>query len=144
VLEDLHASAEILRFLSHTVAASNLCVVAPDTGGAPMARHYSKELKCDLAVADKVRNYAQASEIDSIRLVGDVAGKQVIVPDDMVATGGTLINTCRLVREKGAAEVYVVCSHPFFNGPAVDRLDRAYEDGLFRMVVGDRCRLAWP
>jgi ribose-phosphate pyrophosphokinase len=136
LLEDLHASKEIIGFLRHTISAHDLCVVAPDTGSAHAARHYSKQLRCPLAVVDKARDYTRPSAIDSMRLVGDVSGKRVIIPDDMVATGGTLINACRLVLDRGASEVYAVCSHPFFNGDAIGRLDSAYENGLFRMVVG--------
>jgi len=136
VLENLHASKEIVAFLRRTIPLDGLCVVAPDTGRAQMARHYSRALHCDFAVADKARDYTSASTIESMRLVGDVAGRRVIIPDDMVATGETLLNSCRLVLDKGASEVYVVCSHPFFNGDAVERLDRAFQDGLFRMLVG--------
>lgn len=110
--------------------------MAPDTGGAPMARHYSRALGCDFAVADKARDYSRASTIESMRLVGDVAGRAVVIPDDMVATGETLLNTCRLALDKGATGVYVVCSHPFFNGDAVEKLHRGFENGLFRMIVG--------
>ena len=136
VLENLHASNDIVAFLRRTISLDRLCVVAPDTGRAQMARLYSRALDCDFAVADKVRDYTTASTIESMRLVGDVAGRQVIIPDDMVATGETLLNCCRLVLEKGASGVYVVCSHPFFNGNAVEKLDRGFRDGLFRMIVG--------
>ena len=136
VLENLHASNDIIAFLRQTISLDRLCVVAPDTGRAQMARHYSRALNCDFAVADKARDYTSASTIESMRLVGDVAGRQVIIPDDMVATGQTLLNCCRLVLDKGASDVYVVCSHPFFNGDAVEKLDRGFQDGLFRMLVG--------
>ena len=53
-----------------------------------------------------------------------------------IATGGTLVNACRLLREQGASKVYVACSLPFFNGNAVEKLSRAHEEGLFEMVVG--------
>ena len=136
VLENLHASKEIIAFLRRTIPLDLLCVVAPDTGRAQMARLYSRALNCDFAVADKARDYAAPSAIESMRLVGDVAGRRVIIPDDMVATGQTLLNSCRLVLDKGASDVYVICSHPFFNGDAVERLDRGFQDGLFKMIVG--------
>jgi ribose-phosphate pyrophosphokinase len=136
VLENLHALKEIITFLRGTISLDRLSVVAPDTGRAQIARHYSRALNCDFAVADKARDYTSTSNIESMRLVGEVAGRRVIIPDDMVATGETLLNTCRLVLERGASEVYVVCSHPFFNGDAVEKLDRGFQDGLFRMVVG--------
>jgi ribose-phosphate pyrophosphokinase len=137
ILEDLHASKEIIAFLRREVPTENLCVVAPDTAGAHMARFYANRLNCPFAVVDKARDYTRGSAIESMRLVGEVRGKRIILPDDMVATGGTLLNACRLLREKGATEIYAVCSHPFFNGNAVEKLDRAYhEEQLFKLIVG--------
>lgn len=137
VVEDLHASREIIAFLRQTIPLDNLCVVAPDTGGADMARHYATQLNCPLAIVDKARDYTRTSTVESMRLVGNVRAKRILLPDDMVATGTTLLNACRLLREEGAAEIYVACSHPFFNGDAVEKLDRAYrEEGLFDLLVG--------
>lgn len=139
ILEDLHASKDIISFFRETIPPErleNLVIVAPDTGGANMARYYSNKFQCALALVDKARDYSKTSVVESMRLVGDVQGKTVILPDDLVATGGTLVNACRLLRDQGAAHVYVACSLPFFNGPAVERLDQAYEEGLFEMVLG--------
>jgi ribose-phosphate pyrophosphokinase len=136
LLEDLHASKDIIEFFRREISSKNLCIVAPDTGGANMARYYSNQFECAFAVVDKARDYSQASVVESMRLVGDVRGKTVLMPDDLVATGGTLVNACRLLMDSGAEKVYVACSLPLFNGPAVERLDAAFEEGLFEMVVG--------
>jgi ribose-phosphate pyrophosphokinase len=136
IVENLHASNEIIAFLEGRLDGGELCVVAPDTGGAHMARHYARKLGCALAVVDKARDYAQASVIESMRLVGDVRGKRLLLVDDMVATGETLLNACRLLRREGAALIHVACSLPFFNGGAVENLDRGHAEGLFEMLVG--------
>jgi len=136
ILEDLHASNEIAAFFRDKLPSEELCVVAPDTGGAEMARHYSNRFRCDFAVVDKIRSYDEASVIEDMRLVGDVHGRRIILPDDMIATGGTLINACRLLKDKGAKEIYVACSLPFFNAGAVEKLERAHAEGLFELVVG--------
>jgi len=140
LLEDLHASKEIISFFETVIPKrdlkENLCIVAPDTGGANMARYYSNQFQCAFAVVDKARDYSKSSVVESMRLVGNVKGKHVIMPDDLVATGGTLINACRLLKENGAEKIYVACSLPFFNGPAVERLDKGFEEGLFEMVIG--------
>ncbi|MSR74993.1 MAG: ribose-phosphate pyrophosphokinase [Planctomycetes bacterium] len=139
ILEDLHASKELIAYFRSILPAGceeELVVVAPDTGGAHMARHYSMVFGCGFAVVDKARDYSRASVVESMRLVGNVRGKRVLMPDDLIATGGTLINACRLLREEGAREIYVACSLPFFNGPAVERLDKAHAEGLFESVVG--------
>jgi ribose-phosphate pyrophosphokinase len=138
LLEDLHASKDIIKFFETNVRVSNdhLCVVAPDTGGANMARYYSTQFKCALAVVDKARDYSQASVIESMRLVGDVRGKTVLMPDDLIATGGTLVNACKLLKDQGAERIFVACSLPFFNGDAVEKLAAAHKQGLFEMVIG--------
>ena len=136
ILEDLHASREIVSYFERRLDESRLVVVAPDTGGADKARHYAMKFNCGFAVVEKARDYSKTSVIDSMRLVGDVTNMQVLLPDDLVGTGGTLINACRLLKEQGAGSIYVACSLPFFNGRAVERLDAAHAEGLFELVVG--------
>lgn len=138
ILEDLHASREIAPcFLEQgRRRAERLVVVAPDTGSTEKARHYSHRFRCSFAVADKCRDYSQASVIEEMRLVGDVEGCDVFLPDDMIGTAGTIVSACRLLREQGAASVHVACSLPFFNGPAVERLDVAHQEGLLEQVIG--------
>jgi ribose-phosphate pyrophosphokinase len=136
ILEDLHASKAVIDYFTRHFPTDNLCIVAPDTGGADMARHYSNMLRAALAVVDKARDYSKASVVESMRLVGDVRGKRILMPDDLIATGGTLINACRLLKENGAAEIYLAASLPFLNGDAAKKLDRAHAEGLFEALVG--------
>lgn len=136
ILEDLHASREIVSYFEGKVDCSRLVVVAPDTGGADQARHYATKFNCGFAVVDKARDYHETSVIESMRLVGDVEGLQVLLPDDLVGTAGTLVNACRLLKEQGAGPIHVACSLPFFNGNAVERLDAAHARGLFEILVG--------
>jgi ribose-phosphate pyrophosphokinase len=135
-LEDLHASYTIINHLQQNYDTSNWVVTAPDVGGAEKARHYSKEMKIGLAIVDKARDYSKAGSIESMRLVGDVEGKDVLLPDDMIGTGGTIINAAKLLKDKGAANIYISCSLPFFNGDAQEKLSRAYESGLIDKVLG--------
>lgn len=139
ILEDLHASKHIIESFRTIIPADqleNLVIVAPDTGGANMARYYSNKFKCALALVDKTRDYNRTSWITEMRLVGDVRDKTVILPDDLIATGGTLVNACRKLKDNGAAHIYVACSLPFFNGEAIEKLDAAHEEGLFECVLG--------
>ncbi len=71
-----------------------------------------------------------------MRLVGNVRGKDVLIPDDMISTGGTMINAARLLREKGAQNIYVTCSLPFFNGRAEELFSKASKQGLIAKVIG--------
>ncbi len=137
-LEDMHASGEIMNYLLNTLKldTSNLVVTGPDVGSADRARHYSKALGTDLAIVDKARDYSKVGVVESMRLVGDVKDKNVLIVDDMIATGGTLLHAAALLKEKGAKDIYVAVSLPFFNGNAVERIDRAYQDGLIKLVIG--------
>ena len=137
-LENLHASRSIINYLRGTLNldTSNLVVTGPDIGSADKARFYSKELSAGLAIVDKARDYSKISVVESMRLVGDVDGKDVLMVDDMIATGGTLINASELLKEKGARSVLATCSLPFFNGPCLERINKAYKDGIIEGVIG--------
>jgi len=135
-LEDLHASRTILDHFKSKYDTSNLVVTSADVGGADKARFYSKELHTDLAIVDKARDYSHASVVESMRLVGNVKDKDVFIPDDMISTGGTIVNASNLLKDHGARRIYVACSLPFFNGNAVERLADAHEKGIITRVFG--------
>ncbi|MEJ2634256.1 MAG: ribose-phosphate pyrophosphokinase [Calditrichia bacterium] len=137
-LEDMHASGEIIDHLINKVKLDtrNLVVTGPDVGSADRARHYSKILGTGLAIVDKARDYSRVSQVESMRLVGDVKNKDVLMVDDMIATGGTLLHAAALLKENGARDIYVAISLPFFNGNAVERIDRAYKDGVIKLIIG--------
>ncbi|MHB2150383.1 ribose-phosphate diphosphokinase [Caldithrix abyssi] len=135
-LENLHASNYIIKHFKENYSANDLVITAADVGGAERARYYSKTLHAHLAIVDKARDYSKKSVISSMRLVGDVDGKDVLIPDDMISTGGTIINAVKLLKDKGAQKIYVTCSLPFFNEPAVELLSKAYEEGLIAKVIG--------
>ncbi|MCK5757938.1 MAG: ribose-phosphate pyrophosphokinase [Clostridiales bacterium] len=135
-LEDLHASRTIINYLCDHYDTSNLIITAPDVGGAEKARFFSKALQTDFAIVDKARDYSRTSVVESMRLVGDVDGKDVLIPDDMISTGGTIVNAAKLLKEKGAEKIYITCSLPFLNDPAKERIQAAYDDGLVAKVIG--------
>jgi ribose-phosphate pyrophosphokinase len=137
-LENLHASNYLINHFQkiYRNQTHDLVIAAADVGGAERARYYSKQMKAHLAIVDKARDYSKKGVIESMRLVGDVDGKDVLIPDDMISTGGTIINAAKLLRDKGAKNIYVSCSLPFFNGPAIELLEKAYQDGLISRVIG--------
>ncbi|NOX88508.1 MAG: ribose-phosphate pyrophosphokinase [Calditrichaeota bacterium] len=135
-LENLHASNFIIDYFMKNYKTHDLVITAADVGGAERARYYSKQMRAHLAIVDKARDYSQLGVIESMRLVGDVDGKDVLIPDDMISTGGTIINAAKLLRDKGAEKIYVACSLPFFNGEAKELMGTAYEEGLIAGVIG--------
>ncbi len=135
-LEDLHASRTIINHFKTHYDTKNLIITSADVGGAEKARFYSKAMQTDLAIVDKARDYSKTSVVESMRLVGDVEGKNVLIPDDMISTGGTIVNAAKLLREHGAQKIYAACSLPFFNGKAAEILEDAYNDGVITRIIG--------
>ena len=136
-LDNLHASRQLMQtMMKRDLINENTVVVAPDVGSAETARYYSRELKTDMALIVKERDYSKASTVVETRLVGNVRDKNVVIVDDMVATGGTLIAACGKLKEFGVKNIDVFCTFPFFNGEAVDKLNKAYKEGVIRSVTG--------
>lgn len=98
----------------------DLCVVSPDHGGAVRARKLSEKLDCPIAIIDKRRPKPNVAEVMGI--IGDVAGKNCILVDDMIDTAGTICAGANVLMEKGAKSVYIACSHGVLSGPASERL----------------------
>jgi ribose-phosphate pyrophosphokinase len=94
-------------------------VVAADLGFAKKARNLAAELGMPLALVEKRR---VSTECEALTLVGEVAGHDVIIVDDEVDTGGTMVNAVNIVRDHGAREIYLCFAHAVFSPPAVERL----------------------
>ncbi len=99
----------------------NMVVVSPDAGGVKRASFLSSELDCPLVFVEK-RRYSH-NQAKVLHLVGDVQGKNCIIFDDFVGTGGTLHGAAKHLKEKGAAEIYVAVTHALLNGECVERLN---------------------
>ena len=101
-------------------ALRDLVVVASDVGGAKMARGFAKRLNASLAIIDKRRPSANVAEV--VNVVGEVKGKDVIIPDDMIDTGGTMSEAIHALKRLGAEDIYCCATHALLSGPAVERL----------------------
>lgn len=102
---------------------TDLAVVAPDVGSAKMARGFAKRLNGSLAIIDKRRTGPNVAEV--LNVVGDVSGKDCIIPDDMIDTGGTMAEAVHALKRLGAKDVYICATHALLSGPAVERLSAA-------------------
>jgi ribose-phosphate pyrophosphokinase len=99
----------------------DLVVISPDVGGVARARAFAKKLNdAPLAIIDKRRQTHNVAEV--MNLIGDVEGKTAVLVDDMIDTAGTISEGARLLKEKGARQVYACATHPVFSGPAISRL----------------------
>jgi ribose-phosphate pyrophosphokinase len=99
---------------------NKLSVVAPDTGGVTRARAFAKRLDADLVIIDKRRPSPNEAEI--MNVVGDVRGRQALIVDDMVDTGGTLVEATHALLDHGAKAVAASCTHPVLSGSAVKKI----------------------
>lgn len=145
-IENLHASYQIIRELSKIVdltsAEDDFVVVSPDTGAVDRNKFYATGLKKPLAMLYKERDYsvvtqnAKATNILSIKLLGDVKGKVAFLADDMLGTGGTLLKAMEFLKEQGATKIIAAISLPFFTGNAIEQFDEAYEKGNFFRIIG--------
>jgi len=105
------------------LGATNIKIVSPDIGGTKLARAYAKDLSCDLAIIDKRRISGEQTVIEHV--IGDVKGHDIVLVDDMVSTGGSIVDAARIVKEKGANKVFLVATHGVLAGNAVERLNNA-------------------
>ncbi|MFZ7132672.1 MAG: ribose-phosphate diphosphokinase [Eubacteriales bacterium] len=98
----------------------DLVVVSPDAGSVPRSRKLGERLDAPLAIIDKRRPKANVSEV--MHIIGDIKDKNCILMDDMIDTAGTICNGANALKKLGAKNVYAVCTHGIFSGPAIERL----------------------
>jgi ribose-phosphate pyrophosphokinase len=101
----------------------DLVIVASDVGGAKMARGFAKRLNASLAIIDKRRPSANVAEV--VNVVGEVKGRDCLIPDDMIDTGGTMSEAIHALKRLGAENIYACATHALLSGPAVERLQNS-------------------
>ncbi len=130
-VDHIYASAVFLPYLKG-LNLENLAIAAPDMGGAKRANAYARYLECPVIICHKSRE--RANVVGSITAIGDVAGKDVVIVDDMVDTAGTLAKAANVLKEMGARSVRACATHAVFSGPAYDRIA---ESALEEVIVSD-------
>ena len=118
-----HLSSEVVianYFMTRIDDLENAVVVATDAGDIKRASHMARRLDTGLAFIDKRR--ISDTRVESRGLIGDVKDKIALLVDDEISTAGTLVEAVNMVREAGAREVYVACSHGVYAGPAIERI----------------------
>jgi ribose-phosphate pyrophosphokinase len=118
--DNLYASPVMVRDIKERFDLANLMVVSPDVGGVVRARGLAKRLNTPLAIIDKRRERAGESEV--MNVIGDCAGYTCILIDDIVDSGGTLVNAADALIANGAKEVYAYISHGVLSGGAAARI----------------------
>lgn len=121
-VDHLRASSLLARAFRHE-ANDEIVVVSPDAGGVGRAEHFRKRAGGALAIISK--QHPEADKTETLEMVGDVEGKTAVIVDDMISTGGTLVEGARLLKERGAAKVHVCATHGIFAGDAIEKIEQS-------------------
>ena len=137
-VDHLYASS---LFVPHLRALNldNMMFASPDTGGTRRASMYAKIFGTGFAICYKQRS--RPNVIDQMQLIGDVEGKNVVLLDDILDTGNTMIKAANLILEQGAKSVRAVVTHPVLSGNAIDRIEKS---NLTELIVSDTIPLSRP
>ncbi len=126
-VDHLYAAPVMFDYLQRK-KMTDLVVVSPDVGGLKMAYAYSQTLEAGLAIIAKRRK--SASEVESMAIIGEVRGKNVLLVDDLTETAGTLTKGAELLKKKGAKRIVACVSHAILNDTGVERLRKSVIDEL--------------
>ncbi|MBK7181950.1 MAG: ribose-phosphate pyrophosphokinase [Bacteroidetes bacterium] len=130
-VDHLYASSIFLPYIQN-LNLPNLTMAAPDMGGAKRANAYAKYLKSDVVICYKQR--AKANVIESMTVIGDVEGRDIVIVDDLIDTGGTLTKAADMMMDKGAKSVRAFCSHAVLSGKAYENIEKSK---ITELVVTD-------
>jgi len=130
--DNLFAAPEMVRDIKQRFELANVIVVSPDVGGVVRARGLAKRINAPLAIVDKRRERPGESEVANV--IGEVSGGTCILVDDIVDSGGTLLNAADALLEKGADAVYGYITHGVLSGGAVARINKS---NLKELVITD-------
>jgi ribose-phosphate pyrophosphokinase len=118
-VDNLRAGPVLANYLQN-LDLEDLTVVSPDAGGVGRARVFAKRVSAELAIIDKRRPAPNVAKV--LHVIGEVKNRDVVILDDMVDTGGTLVQTVKALKREGAKKVYAACSHAVLSGQAVDKI----------------------
>lgn len=121
-VDHLYASSIFLPYIKKLNLA-NLVFASPDTGGTRRAASYAKALDVPFVICYKQRS--KANQVETMSLIGDVKGKDVILLDDIIDTAGTITRAANLMIENGASSVRAFCSHPILSGEAFEKIENS-------------------
>src|SRR5690554_4263024 len=132
-----HLDASII-FVPHIKSLNlpNLTIASPDMGGSYRARTFAKYFNAEVVICDKQRK--RANEIESMSIIGDVTGQDIVLIDDICDTAGTLSKAAQLIMENGASSVRAVCTHPVLSGNAYETIENSM---LTELIVTDTIEL---
>jgi ribose-phosphate pyrophosphokinase len=130
-VDHLDASVIFVPYIK-SLGLENLTIASPDMGGSYRARTFAKFFNAEVVICDKRRK--RANEIESMTVIGDVTGQDIVLIDDICDTAGTLAKAAGLIMERGAKSVRAVCTHPVLSGKAYETIENS---ALTELIVTD-------
>jgi ribose-phosphate pyrophosphokinase len=130
-VDHLYASTVFLPYIKN-LSLDNLTIAAPDMGGSKRANGYAKHLKAEMVICYKQR--AKANVVEHMTAIGEIEGRNIILVDDLVDTGGTLCKAADMMMERGALSVRAICTHPVLSGKAYENIESSK---LTELIVTD-------
>ena len=122
-VDNLYTAPLFSKYIKKKLTTKNLICVSPDVGGVARTRDLANRIKADLAIIDKRRPAPGKSEV--MNILGDVKGKTCIIVDDIIDSGGTIINAVDALKKNGAVDVYVFITHGVLSGDAAKKIQKS-------------------
>jgi ribose-phosphate pyrophosphokinase len=119
----LFATPIFARHIKKKLSINNLICVSPDVGGVERTRALSRKINAGIAIIDKRRPAPGKSEV--MNIIGEVKNKTCVIVDDIIDSGGTIVNAAQAIINKGAKDVYVYITHAVLSGSAVERIEKS-------------------
>ena len=131
-VDNLFATPIFARNIKKKLSLNNLICVAPDVGGVERTRALSRKINVGIAIIDKRRPVPGKSEV--MNIIGDVKNKTCVIVDDIIDSGGTIVNAAQALKNKGAKDVYVYITHAVLSGSAVDKIKKSQ---IKKLIITD-------
>jgi len=130
-VDHLFGSTVFIKYIE-SLKLKDLIIASPDVGGSKRANAYARYFNCDIVICYKKRKVA--NEVAEMKIIGDVSGRDVVLVDDMIDTGGTLVKAAKIMKDSGANSVRAICTHPVLSGSAYNNIDQSLMEEL---IVSD-------
>lgn len=122
-VDHLFATPVIIDYIKKK-KIKNAVIVSPDAGGVERARAFAKRINASLSIIDKRREEENVSKV--MNIIGDIKNKNVFLIDDMIDTGGTLVESVKALKDNGAKDIYACCTHAVLSDPAIERISKSF------------------
>ena len=131
-VDNLFTTPLFARYIKKTLKNKNLICISPDVGGVQRTRGLATKINAELAIIDKRRTAPGKSQV--MNILGDVKGKTCIIVDDIIDSGGTIVNAVEALKKSGAQDVYVFCTHGVLSGEATKKIKNS---NIKKLIITD-------